>query len=220
MRSRLLAIVLPIVLAHAPAWAAEPATPTVVAAPATPAWPHRKGWPAFGVGLGTTVGFGVAQRVAVGSTLNFIGWWSVTDLPIDGVSVLYSIRWDPPAAGYVPGLGKDHPLKTERMLLLIDPCIHRWHLFACAVFGGGRLGIDWKGWTQGGSYGYDPAIAVTGGRLGADVPLTSNFGIRVSAELLGTITPITIPVNDRDTWTTPRVSGGIEVGLYISQDPR
>lgn len=143
--------------------------------------------------------------------------WSLKDQPIDGVSILYSLRYDPPAAGSALN-GRE--VSTERMLLLLDPCVHRSHLYACLAIGGGRLGVDWKGWTQGGSFDYNPAIAVTGARVGVDVPITPNFGVRLSGELLGLINPVTIPVDDLHRWTTPRASGGFEIGLFIIPDAK
>lgn len=221
---RLLTIVLPIALRPAPAWAAEPPQTTAPSAPAAepatppaPTWLHRRGWPSVSFGFGATVGWGVAQRVAVGSAFNMMWTWQFIDRPIDGVSILYSLRYDPPAAG---GAAPGRQVTTERVLLVLDPCVHRWQLHACAVFGGGRLGIDWRGWTQGGSHDYNPAIAITGGRLGVDVPLTPSFGVRLSGELLGLVNPVTIPVDDLYRWTTPRVSGGLELGLLVMPDPR
>ncbi len=223
MRSRLLAIVLSSALSPAPAWAAEPPAPTARPAPATSTTPpaptglHRKGWPVIRADVGVMVGWGVAQRAAVGSTVNMVWRWSFVDRPIDGVSILYSLRFDPPAAG---GTALGRQVSTERMLLMLDPCVHRWQVYACLAIGGGRLGIDWRGWTQGGSNDYNPAIAVTGGRIGVDVPLTPNFGVRLSGELLTLINPVTIPVDDLHRWITPRVSGGLELGLYVIPDPR
>ena len=67
---------------------------------------------------------------------------------------------------------------------------------------------------------HDPPIFVTGGRLGDDVPFLSRFGFRVSGELLGTLNPATVPIDERTRWTIPRVSGSFEIGLYFSLDPR
>jgi hypothetical protein len=211
----LLAIVSAIVLTPAPAWTAEPPQ---TKAPPDPTWLHAKGWPQFSFGFGATVGWGVAPRTAAGSALNMMWRWPVADRPIDGVSILYSLRWDPPAAENV-GLG-EKALTTQRMLILLDPCVHRWQLYVCVAIGGGRLGVEWEGWTQGGSYDYNPPIAVLGTRLGVDVPITRHFGIRVSGELLGLLNPAIVPIDDLHRWTTPRFSGGLELGIFVIPDAR
>ncbi len=222
MATRLLVLVSAIGLSPAPAWAAEPPTPppaSVMAPAVAPnelTWNHDRGWPAVRVDAGMTVGWGGAQRVAAGSTIGMVWRWPLIDRVIDGVSILFALRWDPPAAG---GQSHDHQVTTERMLMFLDPCFHRWQLYACAVVGGGRLGVDWRGWTQGGSHDYNPAIAVTGGRIGVDMPLTSHVDVRLSGELLTLINPVTIPVDDLERWTTPRISGGFELGIYSSLAP-
>jgi hypothetical protein len=56
---------------------------------------------------------------------------------------------------------------------------------------------------------------VTGGRLGVEVPFAPHLGFRGYGEVLGTVTPQAIPIDERPGWTTPLVSGGLGVGLYL-----
>ena len=207
--------------------------PPPVAPPPPDSSPHAM-IPSVGrLGLGTTLAFGVAPRTAVGLTFDFGPYWRVASLPFDGVSFIAGVRWDPPATGYVPGRGKDAQMSTARYLIFLDPCVHRWKFFACAVFGAGQLdnlsgaralrtlrfaNLDARFALQGTDFA--PPIVVSGGRLGVEVPFLPHLGFRVSGELLGNLMPVTIPIDERSGWTTPRVLGGFEAGLYVFTDSR
>ena len=54
-----------------------------------------------------------------------------------------------------------------------------------------------------------------GGCFGVDVPFAPHVGFRVSADLLGTWTPVTIAIADRTTWTASGVVNGFGAGLYV-----
>jgi hypothetical protein len=164
-------------------------------------------------GLGSALGFGTAPRVALGLTADVGIYWPLTSLPFDGVSLSLGGRWDPPAAGQVPGLPDSDRVSTSRLLVTLAPCAHRWKLYGCAVGEVGQL--------RGGGDGL--ALPVQGGRVyvsagarvGVEVPFAPHLGFRVSGEVLGTVQPIVIPVSQRPGWTTPSASGGLEAGLFL-----
>ncbi len=215
----------------APAPIAGPAP--VVAPPGSPhgavPWQVR-------LGLGTALGFGVAPRATVGVTSHIEVYRPVALLAFDAVSFMYSMRFDPPATGTILSRNKTFQVRTERAVISLDPCVHRGWFFACAMFGVGnfdnRSGDDAL---RAGKFANEDArlavqdisslsiIFVSGGRLGFEGPslkgpFLTRFGFRVSGELVGNVTPITIPLDERAGWTTPDVVGGVEVGLYIFEE--
>jgi hypothetical protein len=202
--------------------------------PSSDAHPPTNGW-AVRFGMGSTLGVGVAPRVAVGGTADLGVHWPVTwpPLPIDGVSGSLGVRADPLASGYVHGFLKEAQIIATRYFIFLSPCVHRWKFFACGVFGGGQFynlsGVlahrAGRQSSEGGPLAvqesdFAPPIFVAGGRFGVEVPFAPHLGFRVSGELLGNLTPVTLPIDDRsgNGWTTPLVSGGFEVGLYVFSD--
>ena len=164
-------------------------------------------------GLGAALGFGTAPRVALGLSADVGIYWPLTSLPFDGVSLTLGGRWDPPAAGHVPGLPDSDRVSTSRLLATLAPCAHWWKLYGCAV---GELGQ-----LRGGGDGIALATreagiySAAGGRLGVEVLFAPHLGFRVSGEILGTLTPIAIPIAERPGWMTPPASGGFGTGLFF-----
>jgi hypothetical protein len=190
-----------------------PALPPSVVAPApsdAPSPPAVRSMVRFG--LGTVVGFDAAPRAAVGLAADVGVYVPVAWLPVNMVSFAMGVRWDPPASGYVLGGVR---VSTSRLLATASiPCAHVWKLYGCGVVGLGRLwggaeGIALPVNEGGGTY------VVTGGRLGVEVPFAPHLGFRGYGEVLGTVTPQAIPIDERQGWTTPLVSGGLGVGLYL-----
>jgi hypothetical protein len=203
-------------LSQAPTFPAE--APPVVAVPVA-APPSHEDPPAptnpilLRFGLGAALGFGTAPRVALGVSADVGIYWPLASLPFDGVSLTLEGRWDPPAAGHVPGLRDGEGVSTSRLLVTLAPCAHWWKLYGCAV---GELGQ-----LRGGGDGIALAVqhasvySAMGPRLGVEVPFASHLGFRISGEILGTVKPIVLPVDKRPGWTTPEVSGGFGAGLYL-----
>jgi hypothetical protein len=164
-------------------------------------------------GLGSALGFGTAPRVALGVTADVGIYWPLASLPVDGVSLSLGGRWDPPAAGQVPGLRDGERVSTSRLLVTLAPCAHKWKLYGCVV---GELGQ-----LRGGGEGItiqaqaSRAYSAAGGRLGVEVPFASHVAFRVAGELLGTVAPVVITFDEGSRWMTPRVSGNVEAGLFL-----
>ena len=106
-------------------------------------------------------------------------------------------------------------VSTTRALGTIAPCLHWWVVSTCALVGAGRL---WGSVDNEAALRADvasPFYIATEARLGVEIPFASHIGLRVSADLLGTWTPVTIAINEYSTWTASRVVGGLEAGLYV-----
>jgi hypothetical protein len=166
------------------------------------------------IGLGAAVGFGIAPRVAVGLSADVGIHRKLDTSPLEGLSLSLGVRWDPPAAGHVPGAPMDARVSTSRLLGTVVPCGHWWKLFGCAV---GELGQ-----LQGGADNTYPLSAMgtafyaaAGARAGIEVPFAPHIGFRGFGEILGTLTPLTVRVNERPAWTTPPASGGFGAGIYV-----
>ena len=89
------------------------------------------------LGLGATLGFGIAPRPAAGMTADVGLHWSFDTAPLDGFSIALGARWDPPAAIDVSESEAGARMSTTRLLATVAPCAHWWKLFGCAV---GELG--------------------------------------------------------------------------------
>jgi hypothetical protein len=194
--------------AHAPPVVAPP----VVAPPPHEDPPAPTNPISLRFGLGSALGFGTAPRVALGLTADVGIYWPLTSLPFDGVSLTLGGRWDPPAAGQVSGRPDSDRVSTSRLLVTVAPCAHWWKLYGCAV---GELG-QLRGGGDGIALPTQEAgiYSAAGGRVGVEVPFAPHLGFRVSGEVLGTLTPIAIPVSENPGWTTPHASGGVAAGLF------
>ena len=164
-------------------------------------------------GLGAALGFGTAPRVALGVSSDVGIYWPLASLPFEGVSLTLGGRWDPPAAGQVPGLRESERVGTSRLLATLAPCAHWWKLYGCAV---GELG-QLRGRGEGVALApqFANVYSAVGGRLGVEVPFAPHLGFRISGEILGTVTPKVIRVDEQPGWTTPTASGGFGAGLYL-----
>ena len=202
-------------LADAPLVPAPPPPPTpppVVAPPAPDVAPAPIFPNVLLVRAGPTVVFGAAPRTAVGVSGD-LGFYRLTaSLPFDGFSFAMGFRWDPQAAGHVPGEAESARINTSRLLGTVALCAHWWKLYGCGVVEAGRL------WTEGQGIALPsrediPIYAATGTRLGVEVPFAPHLRFRVFGEVLGILTPVEIPVDERPVWTAPRVAGGVGAGL-------
>ena len=78
------------------------------------------------LGLGSTLGFGVAPRVAVGLTADAGIHYSVEAGPFSGFSLSLGLRWDPPASRSVPrftAFFPDAQVTSSRLLGVGAPCV-------------------------------------------------------------------------------------------------
>ena len=168
-------------------------------------------------GLGSTLGFGIAPRPAVGVTADVGLHWKVDAAPLEGVSLALGVRWDPPASAGAPPeefLGGARVV-TSRVLGTIAPCGHWWKLYGCAVGQLGQLQYRFEDrivYPLGGSHDLYAAI---GGRIGVEVPFAPHVGFRGFAEVLGTVTPVNVFFDDRVAWSTASSTESFGAGLYV-----
>jgi hypothetical protein len=172
----------------------------------------------FRFGLGSVLGFGVAPRTVVGLSADAgLRWRAPAWTRADGISVALGVRWDPSVSGDASNAMASTRVSTTRALGTIAPCLHWWVVSTCALVGVGRLwgSVDNETTAFHQTEAASPFYMATGGRLGVEIPFARHVGLRVSADLLGTWTPVTIAIDERSAWTASRVVGGIEAGLYV-----
>lgn len=167
----------------------------------------------FRIGLGSVLAFGAAPRVAVGLAADAGILWPVAWGPVKGVSLAVGGRWDPPAAGHIPWAAADARISTSRLLATVAPCAHWWKLYGCALGELGQVAHHAEGIAVPGGHG--DVFAAVGGRAGLEARFAPHLGVRGSGEVLGTLTPVTVLIDARPAWTTPRVSGGVGAALFV-----
>ena len=184
-----------------PVTIAVPAPPPVIAAEPSPWEGHA--------GLGSWLGLGVAPRPAAGLSGEVGIRWRM-------VSLSGELRWDPPA-GVEAGDGAR--LSTWRLIGAALPCGHlsweSWGLFGCGVVQAGKIWGRSEGVPAPATIG-EPYLGM-GARFGAELrlmPITPHLGLRLSADVLGNVTRSTFLIDDRAVWTTPRLAGGVGLGVF------
>ncbi|MFS8068147.1 MAG: hypothetical protein ACMG6S_17475, partial [Byssovorax sp.] len=168
------------------------------------------------IGLGSTVGFGIAPRPAVGMTADVGVHWKVDAAPLEGVSLRLGVRWDPPARSPpLPPFAGGARLVTSRVVGTVAPCGHWWKLYGCAVAELGQLQEAYEDrivYPLGPDHSFYVAI---GGRIGIEVPFAAHVGFRGFAEVLGTATNRDMFLSRRLVWSTPASTESFGAGLYV-----
>ena len=195
-----------------------PPPPVVVVPPPDAPVPKRPTMDPFLVliGLGSTIGFGIAPRPAVGVTADVGFHWKVDATPLEGVSLALGVRWDPPASspplgGFFGGVR----IVTSRVVGTFAPCGHWWKLYGCAVGELGQLRHHYEDRIAYPVGGIHDLYAAIGGRIGIEAPFAPHVGFRGFAEILGTITPVVAYFNNRPVWSTASSTESFGAGLYV-----
>ncbi len=167
-------------------------------------------------GLGSTLGFGVAPRVAVGLTADVGVHWTVDAGPLDGFSLSVGMRWDPPASRHLPGyapIAPDAQVTTSRLLVTGAPCVHLWKLFGCGLIELGNMheSADNIPVTAEGNV----LLFGVGGRLGIEVPFAAHVGFRGFGEALGARKYDTIRIDGVPVYISPVPHASVGAGLYV-----
>jgi hypothetical protein len=166
------------------------------------------------LGLGSTLGFGISTRPAVGVTGDVGIHWSFDDAAIDGFSLSLGARWDPPAAAHLDGRPEGTRVVISRLLGTVTPCAHFWKLVGCLRF---ELGPQQYGAENEAISGNDRVVyAGVGGRLGVEVPLVPHLGMRVYGDVIAPLTTLRLESGNGTVWQTPLVSGTVGAGVYVS----
>lgn len=170
----------------------------------------------FVVGLGATLGFGVAPRVAAGLTADVGIHYAVDAGPLDGLSLSLGLRWDPPASRSIPLLTAvlpDVEVTSSRLVGVGAPCFHVWTLFGCGLVEAGNLHLGAGNATV--RAGGDRLYFALGGRLGVEVPFAPHVGFRGFGEALSALTFATTYINRIPVYTSPRPHASVGAGLYV-----
>ena len=166
------------------------------------------------VALGSTLGFGIAARPAVGATVDVGLHWTFDNRPINGFSLSLGARWDPPAGAQADTFPEGTRLVISRLLGTVTPCAHAWILVGCVRF---ELGPQ--------QYGSDNEVVIrnsrvvyagVGGRLGVEVPLVPHFGLQAYGDVIAPLTTLRVDSRDGIVWQSPLVSGTVGAGVYVS----
>ena len=172
-------------------------TPAVAPAPTPPAKPAAESaqtlWSA---GLGAALQVGSMPHVAVGATAFAALRVSVWSLAIEG-------ELDAPMTTHEKGV----ELRSYGGALKLVPCGHWKVLFACQV-----TALRWlaASGSVSGLGGAAPSLAL-GARLGAELPLSSTFGVLGYGDLLMTALPVELQSEASELWKTPLFSGGLGI---------
>jgi hypothetical protein len=163
---------------------------------------HRTARCSLSTSIGGVVAVGAAPRVAGGFVVQGRVRRRRLSLALEG-------RLDLPAADEVRG----GEISSSLMLGSIVPCFHLGRFMGCGLLGVGAL--------RGAGHSLTNAETVTlpyaalGARIGVELPLVSVVSVRVSADLLGTLSRISLRESGTGVafWTSPPVSGAF--GLAV-----
>jgi hypothetical protein len=171
----------------------------------------------FLLGLGSTLGFGVAPRVAVGLTADAGIHYSVDAGPFDGFSLSLGLRWDPPASRSVPqftAFFPDAQVTSSRLVGVGAPCVYVLKvIFACGLIEAGNLHLSVD--NVSGPVEGDRQYFALGGRLGVEVPFASHVGFRGFGEALSALSYDTEYINRIPVYTSPQPHASVGAGLYV-----
>jgi hypothetical protein len=168
--------------------------------------------PSPGPGFGPRLRFGAAPLLAfelmpgfaAGGAVDAAVRWPSASLALEG-RVLVSPSTE--SVG-VEGVAIDTVLGAVAAV----PCLHVGWFFGC-----GLLELGAMRFTDGGDEGHvetrDPLFAAGGLRAGVEWPFTERFAVRGFADGACVFTRTTLLYNEKETWTTPLLFGGIGVGL-------
>jgi hypothetical protein len=148
------------------------------------------------------VGFGAAPSTNLGVTAQLGARWRALSLGLEG-------RADFPVSSAAVEGGGD--VSASLLVGSIVPCFHHGIVAGCLLgtFGGMRA----TGELVANPLRETKFYAATGGRIALEFPITDTFALRTHADVVATLTQITLRLNDRDVWTTPPVSAGLGVAL-------
>ncbi len=159
-------------------------------------------WPQYRAGASGWLRLATAPRPSAGVSIDLGVRWPYFSVGVEG-------RWDPPASDDVPA---GTQVSTALLMGALIPCGHwsKLYLFGCAFAELGQLRADALAAHPLRAAGL---YAAAGARLGVELPVAPHLAVRVSGELLGTVSALTLRVDSRTVWVTPPYSGGLGAGL-------
>ena len=175
----------------------------------------------FVLGLGSTLGFGVAPRVAVGLTVDAGIHYTVDAGPFDGFSLSVGVRWDPPASRGLqvsvpqyPANFPDAQVTSSRFLGVGAPCVYMFKvIFGCGLIEAGNLHLSVD--NVSGPAGGDRQYFALGGRLGIEIPFAPHVGFRGFGEALRALTFDRAYINRIPVYASPQPHASVGAGVYV-----
>jgi hypothetical protein len=153
--------------------------------------------------VGGLVAFGSAPSVAGGMTVQGRLRFRLFSVALEG-------RFDFPAYLDVAG-GR---VSTSLFVGSALGCVHAWYVSGCVQLAAGGLRGSGHGLAD--AQSHTLAYLGTGLRLGGEIPLLSVLALRVYADVLGTLSHITLRTSDAqgtELWSTPAVSAALGLAL-------
>jgi hypothetical protein len=156
-------------------------------------------------GLGVLGAFGAAPAPALG--FSFFGGARRGALSVD-----LEGRGDLPAG---EAIAASTTLTAKLFLGTLAPCFHLRALLGCGLVAGGALIGSSDRATAPTRMGATPFVAL-GGRAGVEKGLVAGLAGRLTVDLLGTVTRITLDVRGSGSWRTPPVTAALGAGVLWS----
>jgi hypothetical protein len=162
----------------------------------TPSREGSLGIEAFAGGVvSTQVAPGTAIGLAVGGALS----WHVVSVGFEG-------RVDAPAGKTAPGGGS---VSSWLVLGALAPCLHFGPALACALLQVGSSQSSGEG--EGDTRSRSALWLALGARVGAAIGVRPNTELRIRADVLANLDPVTLELNGGTAWPAPRVGGSLGI---------
>lgn len=145
------------------------------------------------LGSAPAINFGFAAQIGLR--------WRIASFALEGRADL------PASATTAPPSG----VESQLFLASFVPCVHYRFALACALVSLGAL--QGKGIHVDRPRDETTFYSAAGVRIGAEIHLVSFLSLRISLDVLGTLTRTTLTINDAASWTTPPVSGNLGLSL-------
>jgi hypothetical protein len=126
------------------------------------------------------------------------------------LSVGVEARADAPASAAAPGGGQ---VASWIVLGALVPCAYLGPVLVCALVQGGAMHAYSQDVSN--SLSRDVAWWAAGARLGALIPIGSDFFLRPRAEVLANLNRKTLEVNGQDAWTPEAVAESVGVDAVV-----
>jgi hypothetical protein len=177
---------------------AERAAPSAVAVTQPVPQPATPGPSRWSASAGPIASLGAAPRVAPGIVAGVQARWDRLSLGLEGLAEL-------PTGQSVPS-GR---VQVSLIAGTLAPCVHAGWLGACAVVAAGSEQSWGSGNVQ--TRTVSTPYAALGGRGLAEFPVSQRFSIRTQLDLLATLARTRVAVDGTSVWTSPPVSGDLEL---------
>jgi hypothetical protein len=144
----------------------------------------------------------MAPGLAAGLALGAGGRWRAVSLAVEGAI-------DAPA-GRSSGGGNVSSWLTYAAVV---PCAHLGPVFACAVGQAGFMRASGSGIPR--TRGDSLAWLAAGGRVGGEVAMSDTVGLRLRADVVADLDPMTLQLQGASAWIAPHVAGSLATEILV-----